>query len=106
MASKKGTALFDRNYIDVPKLTQRYLRQLSSLERAFRKNRPKDGIPDTDWLNGFDKLTKLITALQREDRLIKASNKFEDLSNEQLIKELEPLLLAAGWKKPPTGGTK
>ena len=93
-------AILDRSYTDVPALVQKYLKQLKWLERRFRQTRPKEGIPNAAWITGFSKATKLMTDLQREDRQTKAANRAEELSDKELIEELTPILLAAGWRKP------
>lgn len=92
--------ILDRSYTDVPKLVQKYLKQLSWLERRFRQSRPKTGLPDAEWVAGFAKATKLMCDLQREDRQTKASNRAEALSDKELIEELTPILIKAGWRAP------
>lgn len=96
-------AILDRSYTDVPKLVQKYLKQLQWLERRFRQTRPKEGLPDEKWVNGFAKATKLMCDLQREDRQTKAANRAEELSDVELIEELTPILIKAGWVPPKKG---
>jgi len=100
MADKKTGSILDRSYTDVPKLVQKYLKQLKWLETRFRQSRPKEGIPDDKWMAGFCRATKLMTDLQREDRQTKAANRAEELSDVELISELTPILLKAGWSPP------
>ena len=50
--------ILDRNYTDVPKLVQKYLKQLKWLETRLRKTRPKEGAPDAAWMSAFGKAVK------------------------------------------------
>lgn len=93
-------AILDRSYTDVPKLVQKYLKQLQWLERRFRQERPKEGLPDDKWIAGFCRATKLMTDLQREDRQTKAANRAEDLSDKELLDEYMEMLIAEGWTPP------
>lgn len=92
--------ILDRSYTDIPKLTQKYIKQLQWLERKLRQERPKEGLPDADWVAMFCRATKLMTDLQREDRQTRAANRAEGLSDAELIEELIPILIKAGWRKP------
>lgn len=93
-------SILERGYIEVPKLVQKYLKQLSWLERRLRQSRPKEGAPNAEWMASFAKATKLMCDLQREDRQTKAASRAEELSDTELIKELEPILIKSGWRAP------
>lgn len=96
------TTLLDKKYTDIPELTQKYIKQLKWLETRLRLERPgpKEGLPSSEWIAMFAKATKLMTDIQREDRQTKKANSAEELSDVELIKELTPILLEAGWIAP------
>ena len=93
-------AILDRSYVDVPKLVQKYLKQIKWLETRLRQARPKEGLPSTEWIAMLCRVSKIVVEMQREDRQTKAANRAEELTDLELIQELEPILIKAGWRKP------
>jgi len=93
-------AILNKNYVDIPDMVQKYIKQLKWLETRLRQERPKEGLPSLEWVTTFAKISKLVVDIQREDRQTKKANNAEEMTDVELIKELTPILLEAGWTAP------
>lgn len=96
----KQATIGTTTYVEVSKLTQKYLKHLKYLEKQLNLTKPKEGLPDSEWVATFTKITKLIIDLAREERHNRESTVFDNMSLEDLIEELKPVLINAGWVAP------
>ena len=94
--------LVSARFVNVDKLAQKYMKHLKWLENRLRASRPKEGIPDKEWIDTFTKVTKLVIDLQKEHRVAQASaaSKMKDMSVTDLVDKLKPALIKLGWSPP------